>query len=192
MFDDFCSECQFRQNPAMMPMGQGGSGAQFPTLSPMGMPSMQGPGGMMPMLMPMSGPGMQGPMIPGMQTTGNIYQGSPVPPPLGMPSQAPGMLPQTTSGMITQPSGPSPVPGGTFAEAPGSPVFQDTRYMQGYLRTLIGRYMRIEFLIGTNQLRDREGTLLEVGISYIVIREAETDDNVMADVFAIKFVTVFY
>lgn len=187
MFDDFCSECQFRQNPAGIPMSQGGCGAQFPMQGPMMMPTMQGPGGMS----PMTSPAMQGPMMPGMQAPGNIYQTPPTPSTMGMPSQIPGMMPQTTTGMTGQPSGPSPVPGETFVEAPGSPVFSDTRYMQGYLRTLIGRFVRVEFLIGTQQLRDREGTLLEVGISYIVMREAETDDNVMCDLFSIKFVTVF-
>lgn len=181
MFDDFCSECQFRQNPAALPMSQGGCGAQFPMQGPMMMPPMQGT-----MI-----PGMQVPMIPGMQAPGNIYQTPTAPPVAGMPTQPSGLFPQASAGGTTQPSGPSPVPGVTFTETSGSPVFQDTRYLQGYLRTLIGRSVRVEFLIGTQQLRDRQGTLLEVGISYIVLREAETDDNVMCDLFSIKFVTVF-
>lgn len=187
MFDDFCSECQFRQNPAALPMSQGGCGAQFPMQGPMMMPPMQIPGGMS----PMTSPGMQGTMIPGMQVPGNIYQTPTAPPVVGMPTKPLGLFPEASAGGTTQPSGPSPVPGVTFTETSGSPVFQDTRYLQGYLRTLIGRFVRVEFLIGTQQLQDREGTLLEVGISYIVIREAETDDNVMCDLFSIKFVTVF-
>lgn len=176
MFDDFCSECEFRQNPAMMPMGQGGCGGQFPMQGPMMMPVGQ----------------MPAPMMPGMQAPGNIYQNPQPMQPMGAPSQTAGIQQQGVPGMQNQPTGPSPIPGVTFSDAPGSPVFQDTRYMQGYLRTLIGRYVRVEFLIGTEQLRDREGTLVEVGISYIVIKEAQTDDNVMCDVFSIKFVTVFY
>ncbi|MDP4091382.1 MAG: hypothetical protein Q8930_19220 [Bacillota bacterium] len=191
MFDDFCSDCQFRQNPAPMPMGQGGFGTQMPMQGPMTMPSMMGPGGMGAMQGPMTTPSMQGPMMPGMQAPGNIFQGPSAPLATGMPSPTTGILPQAPVTIGGQPTGPSLIPGATFVEAPGSPVFLDTRYIQGYLRTLVGRFVRVEFLIGTSQLRDREGTLLNVGVSYIVLREAETDDNVMCDLFTIKFVTVF-
>lgn len=72
-----------------------------------------------------------------------------------------------------------------------SPV-KDINYTQGWLTTQIGKYMKIEFLIGTNMLIDREGVLTEVGISYVVLRESGTQNTVMCDIYAIKFVTVFF
>ncbi len=71
-------------------------------------------------------------------------------------------------------------------------VYTNTLYTQGYLSENVGRYIKAEFLIGTNMLMDREGILKEVGISYIVIQEPRTDDLVLCDLYSIKFVTFFY
>jgi len=91
---------------------------------------------------------------------------------------------------------PTPAPGfGTgspdFQFEPGPPVQQDISYTQGYLQTKIGRYVKIEFLIGTNLFIDREGILEQVGISYVVIREAGTGNELMCDIYSIKFVEIF-
>ena len=75
---------------------------------------------------------------------------------------------------------------------PGAPVQQDIRYTQGYLRTQIGRYVKIEFLIGTNMMIDREGVLKDVGIDYVILQEPETDDLVLCDIYSIKFVRFYY
>lgn len=182
MYEDFCEECQLRQNTMAQPVMKMGCGG--PMQGTMGMPTMQTP------------------MMPTMQNPYNIYQ-----PSTTMPTMDP------TSGMITPgvgtagspmlgqfqqtplgpaPVGPSPVPGVTFPQVPGAPVYQDPNYIQGYLRTLIGRFVKIEFLIGTSSLIDRTGVLLEVGISYVVLREAQTDDNLMCDIFSIKFIRAYY
>ncbi|MCG8540414.1 MAG: hypothetical protein MJA82_10795 [Clostridia bacterium] len=89
-----------------------------------------------------------------------------------------------------------PVPGfGTgapdFEFEPILPVQDDINYTQGYLRTKIGKYVKIEFLIGTNLFIDREGILEKVGISYVVIREAGTGNELMCDIYSIKFVEIF-
>ncbi len=70
-------------------------------------------------------------------------------------------------------------------------VENDNLYTQGFLRNQIGKKVKIEFLIGTNMLMDREGILLDVGISYVLIREVDTNDLVMADMYSIKFVRIF-
>ena len=72
------------------------------------------------------------------------------------------------------------------------PVITDKGYIQGYLQTVVGRYVKVEFILGTNMLIDREGTLVSVGIDHIVLREPETDDLVIADLYSIKFVRVYY
>ena len=78
-----------------------------------------------------------------------------------------------------------------FELAPGSPTMLGVEYTQGFLRTQIGKRMRITFLIGTNQIQDRSGTLTDVGISYIIIRDLDTTTSTLCDIYAIKFVTIF-
>ena len=63
-------------------------------------------------------------------------------------------------------------------------------YTPGFLRTQIGKLMRVEFLIGTNNLVDRIGILSEVGASYILLRLFENDSLVYCDIYAIKFITI--
>jgi hypothetical protein len=65
-------------------------------------------------------------------------------------------------------------------------------FVPGFLRTQIGRKVRVEFLIGTGTTTDRIGTLVGVGASYILIRLEETDDILMADLYSIKFVTFYH
>ncbi|MBS4537235.1 hypothetical protein GOQ27_02115 [Clostridium sp. D2Q-11] len=81
-----------------------------------------------------------------------------------------------------------PMPDRGAPEAP--PVMRDTEYLQGYLNTLIGEFVRIDFLIGTNTFIDKAGTLMEVGIDYVVLLEQETDDYIVGDLYSIKFVKV--
>lgn len=85
----------------------------------------------------------------------------------------------------------TPAPSSTFEMAPGSPVIQDTNYTQGYLRTQIGKRVRATFLLGTGTLQDRTGILESVGISYIILRNEETNTKEMADIYSIKFVVIF-
>ena len=78
-----------------------------------------------------------------------------------------------------------------FEQAPGSPTTLDTQYTQGYLKTQIGKRVKIVFLIGTNLVQDREGVLTDVGISYIIINEVDTKTSLLCDIYAIKFITFF-
>ncbi|MBU3179748.1 hypothetical protein [Clostridium psychrophilum] len=74
--------------------------------------------------------------------------------------------------------------------AAGSPIVDNKLYNQGWLTTQIGKYISIDFLLGSMYI-DRQGILQEVGISYIIIKESGTNDLVMCDIYSIKFVTVF-
>lgn len=96
-------------------------------------------------------------------------------------------LRQTTA----TPAPATPAPSSTFEMAPGSPVIQDINYIQGYLRTQIGKRVRATFLLGTGTLQDRTGILESVGISYIILRNEETNTKEMADIYSIKFVVIF-
>lgn len=69
-------------------------------------------------------------------------------------------------------------------------VLTNPIYTPGFLRTQIGKLMRIEFLIGTNNMVDRVGFLEEVGTSYILLRSFEGNTMIYADLYAIKFITI--
>ena len=105
----------------------------------------------------------------------------------------------TSSGAPTPGATPGPMPTGLpmgtapspFTTAPGSPVILDVEYTQGYLRTQIGKRVRITFLLGTNTLQDRVGILKDVGISYVILSEPDTGTDVLGDIYSIKFVDIF-
>lgn len=95
--------------------------------------------------------------------------------------------------MFPQPGIPTPQPmtPSDFEKAPGSPADLGPDYTQGYLKTQIGKRIRVTFLLGTNTIQDRTGVLKDVGISYIVLREEETNSDVLCDIYSIKFVNIF-
>jgi hypothetical protein len=86
---------------------------------------------------------------------------------------------------------PAPISPSDFETAPGSPTTLGIEYTQGYLKTQIGKRMRVTFLLGTNLIQDRTGILEQVGISFITLREDETNNIVMCDIYSIKFVNIF-
>ena len=63
-------------------------------------------------------------------------------------------------------------------------------YTPAFLREQIGKLMRVEFLIGTNNLVDRIGILQDVGASYIILRSFENDSLIYCDIYSIKFITI--
>ena len=69
-------------------------------------------------------------------------------------------------------------------------ILTNTIYTPAFLREQIGKLMRVEFLIGTNNLTDRIGILEDVGASYILLRSIESDNLIFCDIYAIKFVTI--
>ena len=74
---------------------------------------------------------------------------------------------------------------------PSSPeILTNNIYTPAFLRENIGKLMRVEFLIGTNNLVDRTGILLDVGASYILLRALESDVITYADIYSIKFITI--
>ena len=69
-------------------------------------------------------------------------------------------------------------------------ILTNSIYTPAFLREQIGKLMRVEFLIGTNNLTDRVGILEDVGASYILLRSIESDNLVYCDIYAIKFITI--
>lgn len=100
-------------------------------------------------------------------------------------------IPAGGAGSAAVPTG--PIPGGVTSHASQVPVtVENTLFTPGFLRTQIGRRIRVEFLIGTNLLTDRTGTLLGVGASYILLRPIDSDDIMMCDIYSIKFATIIF
>lgn len=120
----------------------------------------------------------------------NVTPGIPRPqrPMMPMPDMQP-QMPMPFYPYQSPPTAPTPQP--DLRREEGPPVLTDTEFLQGYLRTLIGKFVRVDFLIGTNTFIDKAGTLLDVGVDHIVLQEPETDDKVIADLYSIKFVKVF-
>ena len=77
------------------------------------------------------------------------------------------------------------IPQDTWPETLKNPI-----YTPAFLREQIGKLMRVEFLIGTNNLVDRIGILEDVGASYILLRSFENDSLVYCDIYSIKFITI--
>lgn len=69
-------------------------------------------------------------------------------------------------------------------------ILTNNIYTPAFLRQYLGRLVRVEFLIGTNNLVDRVGIMEDVGASYILLRSVESNTLVYADIYAIKFVTI--
>ena len=69
-------------------------------------------------------------------------------------------------------------------------ILTNNIYTPAFLREQIGKLMRVEFLIGTNNLTDRIGILEDVGASYILLSSVESDNLTYCDIYSIKFVTV--
>jgi len=59
--------------------------------------------------------------------------------------------------------------------------------MNGYLRTQIGNYVEVEFLVGSTNILTRTGRLVGVGLNYILIEDLPTGDISACDFYNIKF-----
>ena len=71
----------------------------------------------------------------------------------------------------------------------GPPPVMNSDYIPGYLADNIGKVVRAEFVVGTNIMTDRVGTLVEVGVNYFVIQDILSRAYVMCDLYSVKFVT---
>lgn len=94
------------------------------------------------------------------------------------------LVPQSSPSSELQPITPTTQPAPITAES--------LQYMNGFLRTQIGRIVQVQFLIGTNTIVERMGLLLAVGANYILLNEIETDDILICDFYNIKFIRFYY
>ncbi|MBQ8894216.1 MAG: hypothetical protein IJ043_07395 [Clostridia bacterium] len=60
---------------------------------------------------------------------------------------------------------------------------------QQVLRNNEGQYCIIDFLIGTENIVQKEGILYDVGVSFVVLFEPRSGNYIVCDLYSIKFVT---
>jgi|GEM_PF-684644 len=72
----------------------------------------------------------------------------------------------------------------------GPPPATEEGFIPAFLRRNIGRYVRAEFILGTNQYTDRTGRIIEVGTNYFVLEDVNARTEVMCDLYSVKFVTI--
>ena len=186
---------EYNQGLPILPTGDptGPRYAPYP-INPEVLSQLGGNPGMQPSMLPGVQPGVQPGMQPGMQPAiqaqpmrykEQTQGGCQCPPPADMQN---GMRPRPMS-----PSGAiAPAPGLEFTGGEQAPLTTfNPMFTPGFLRTQIGRTVRVEFLIGTTGLTDRFGTLVGVGTSYILIQEAQSDDILLCDIYSIKFVRFY-
>ena len=69
-------------------------------------------------------------------------------------------------------------------------VLTNNIYTPAFLKEHIGKLVRQEFLIGTNNLTDRTGILKDVNVSYILLRAIDSGNLLYCDLYSIKFVSI--
>ncbi|OJU15730.1 MAG: hypothetical protein BGN88_15715 [Clostridiales bacterium 43-6] len=74
----------------------------------------------------------------------------------------------------------------------GPPPVTQIEYIPGFMATLIGKFIRAEFIIGTNSFIDKSGILVEVGVNYFVLQDVNTNTRIMCDLYSVKFVNILY
>ena len=92
---------------------------------------------------------------------------------------------------------PTPTPTPTPQASPsvpetqqGPPSATENGYIPNFLKRNLGKNIRAEFIVGTDQYTDRTGVLSEVGINYFVIHDVNSRTDIMCDLYSVKFVTI--
>ena len=78
------------------------------------------------------------------------------------------------------------------------PGYQETldytsiQYINGFYRTQIGRYVRVEYQTTSNSMESISGYLTGVGINYILLQDSATSNIMALDSYSIKLFYVYY
>lgn len=70
--------------------------------------------------------------------------------------------------------------------------YDSIQYMNGFLRTQIGRYVRVEQLIGSGDTEDRFGFLVGVGNNYLLLQDISNGNILVVDFYSVKFVYIYF
>jgi hypothetical protein len=97
------------------------------------------------------------------------------------------MSPGANAPMFTVPQ--TPMTTQEFQEAVDS---TDVQSYLGFMRTQMGRYMRIEQLMGSNNIEQRFGFLVGLGTNYIILQEITSGNIMVVDLFTIRLTYIYY
>ena len=99
----------------------------------------------------------------------------------------------------TTPSGTMENPSVVLPQSPLSPNgYQEEidntalQSFNGFLRTQIGRYMRVQQLVTSDRTEDRLGFLVGVGSNFIILQDITTGNILVIDIFSIRLTYVYY
>ncbi len=70
--------------------------------------------------------------------------------------------------------------------------YENLQYLNGFLRTQIGKYIRIDQLMGSSMVEDRYGYLVGVGLNYILLQEMGSGNISAIDFYNIKYVYIYH
>lgn len=70
--------------------------------------------------------------------------------------------------------------------------YNSIQYLNGFFRTQIGRYVRVEQLVGSNIVEEYDGFLIGVGINYIILQDYANPNIRVLDIYGIKNMYVYY
>ena len=68
----------------------------------------------------------------------------------------------------------------------------DVQSYLGFMRTQIGRYMRLEQLMGSNNVEQRFGFLVGLGTNYVILQEITSGNIMVVDLFTIRLTYIYY
>lgn len=68
----------------------------------------------------------------------------------------------------------------------------DVQSYLGFMRTQIGRYMRLEQLMGSNNIEQRFGFLVGLGSNYVILQEITSGNIMVVDLFTIRLTYIYY
>lgn len=197
--DDEAIEVQTHTAPRMVP-GTPMQNAQ----NMQGAQSMQGAQNMQSAQNIQSPQSMQGVTV---DDNGVTRRQAPAPMSFGQPNppqqQRPDFFPLNFSGMtdyansLTSAAGQSP----SF-NVPSHPMvppeyeqtidYDSIQYMNGFLRTQIGRYIMVEQLIGSGNTEERFGFLVGMGNNYLLLQDISSGNILVIDFYSVKFVYIYY
>lgn len=68
-------------------------------------------------------------------------------------------------------------------------TYEGMQYLNGFLRTQIGKFCSVDFLFGSS-LTTRNGVLAGVGINYILLENPASHELTIADFYSIRYVDI--
>ncbi|MBQ9972640.1 MAG: hypothetical protein IJP24_03855 [Firmicutes bacterium] len=97
---------------------------------------------------------------------------------------------------------PEIIPGSPSFQVPENPLlppgysetlnYDALQYLNGFYRTQIGRYVRVEQQVNSTDVEIRYGYLIGVGINYLLLQDASTGNVFTIDSYSIKLFYVYY